>query len=55
MSDPNEKEGKDLKVKFLRMWSSDRGCFLPGKTEELPASIAKSLIKEGVAEKAEKA
>lgn len=37
-------------VTFVRFWSSDRGAFVPGSTAELPATIAKSLKREGVIE-----
>ncbi len=42
--------GKTIKVKFLQLWSGDRGVFLPGANAELPKGIAASLIKERVAE-----
>lgn len=41
-----------VKVKFLKLWSSDRGVFLPGATAELPQGIAASLVEELVAEEA---
>lgn len=49
---PPESESKTIKVKFLQLWSSDRGVFLRGQVAELPKGIAASLVKELVAEKA---
>lgn len=47
-----DKGAAPVKVKFLKLWSSDRGVFLPGSTAELPQGIAASLVEELVAEEA---
>jgi hypothetical protein len=39
-----------VKVRFAKIWSSDRGYFGQGDLAELPANIAESLRIEGVAE-----
>jgi len=43
-------ESPPTKVKFIRLWSSDRGVFQAGTEAELPAGIAASLVLERVAE-----
>jgi len=42
-------EGQPVTVRFIRMWSSDRGVFPAGTEAELPAAIAASLVAERVA------
>lgn len=51
---PGEAQGQDttVKVRFLKLWSSDRGVFTAESTADLPKGIAASLIKERVAEEA---
>lgn len=44
-----EAEG-DYAVRFVKMWSSDKGLFLPGVKATLPALTAEALEAEGVVE-----
>jgi hypothetical protein len=39
-----------VRVKFLTLWSSDRGVFLAGAEAELPENLAQSLMDERVVE-----
>jgi hypothetical protein len=39
-----------VKVRFAKVWSSDRGYFGQGDQAELPANIAESLRTEGAVE-----
>ena len=39
-----------LRVRFISLWSSDRGCYPRGTEAELPLDVAESLFLEGVAE-----
>lgn len=47
---PEADEAGDVNVKFLRLWSSDRGVFLAGTKAILPALVAEALEGEGVVE-----
>lgn len=38
------------RFKFVKLWSSDRGVFLPGDTAELPQALAESLYLEAMGE-----
>lgn len=40
---PGADEAGDVNVKFLRLWSSDRGLYLPGVKAVLPALLAEAL------------
>ena len=35
---------KVVKFRFLKLWASDRGTFLPGAEAELPREIAESIF-----------
>lgn len=47
---PEAGEAGDVNVKFLRLWSSDRGLYLPGVKAVLPSLLAEALEGEGVVE-----
>jgi hypothetical protein len=47
---PSPKKAENVEVKFLRVWSSDRGLFIPGDKASLPDAIASSLMDEGMVE-----
>lgn len=49
--EPNEKPlpSESIKVRFVAVWSGDRGLFPAGAVADLPGDIALSLIREQVA------
>jgi hypothetical protein len=47
---PLELPDDAVKVRFLRVWSADRGYFAVGQEAELPEEIAESLMGYGVVE-----
>lgn len=49
-TEAEEVEAPPVKVRFLKLWSSDRGAFPEGSEAELPDEIATSLLGEGVVE-----